>query len=133
MLEKMLPGYYAERIANVEKSEMIEVVQYQTIPKTLSDKNIVEAEKNLAELEIKDILAKKYSDIALRIQEKSLSINETRLTHREKSTDNSQKFKHRMLKHQKHEMLANMDDYSLQAQTKAYCDGFEMVAKNIVL
>ena len=112
---------------------MIEVAQYQAIPKTLSDKNIVEAEKNLAELELRDILAKKYSDIALRIQEKSLSINDTRLTHREKSTDNSQKFKHRMLKHQKHEMLANMDDYSLQSQTKAFCDGFEMVAKNIVL
>ena len=133
MLEKMLPQYYSESIKPVEKTEIHNIKQYQQLPEKITDKQILESEKTLAQLEMADILMKKYSDIALKIQEKSLSINDTRLQHREKSNDNAQKFKHRMSQHNKKEILTNLDNSSLNAATDGFLSGFESIAKNIIL
>lgn len=133
MLEKMLPQYYQESIKPVEKTEIHNINQYQSLPEKITDKQILQSEKNLAQLEIQAILQKKYSDIALRIQEKSLEINDTRLKHREKSNDNAQKFKHQMLNHQKKELITNLDNSSLNAATDGLHNAFEKIQKNIIL
>jgi hypothetical protein len=133
MLEKMLPQYYQESIKPIDKTEIHNVKKYQLLPEKINDKEILQGEKTLAELEMADILLKKYSDIALRIQEKSLDINATRLQHREKSNDNAQKFKRQMLQHHKKELLTNLDNSSLNASTEGIHSGFEMIQKSIML
>ena len=133
MLEKILPQYYETSIEPVDKTEINGIKPYQILPEKITDKDVINAEKSLGELEMKDVLMQKYSDIALRIQEKSLAINATRLKHREKSNDNSQKFKRQMLNHQKHEILNRLDNASLTASTEGFQTGFDSVAKNIIL
>lgn len=133
MLEKMLPQYYSVAIKPVEKTEMHNIKQYQLLPEKITDKQICEGEKTLAQLEMQAILQQKYSDIALRIQEKSLDINATRLQHREKSNDNAQKFKRQMYNHHKKELLTNLDNSSLNASTEGAHTAFETIQKSIML
>ncbi|MFM6135828.1 MAG: hypothetical protein ACKPCP_17015 [Sphaerospermopsis kisseleviana] len=99
---------------------------YAAIPKSVSEKDVVELAKKSGDLEANIELMKLWSEQSLNVQTSALTALDTRINHASQSLKNQQNFKKKMGKHGKDISLHNL----VNQVTQSNYDGFQMALNN---
>ncbi|MFM6002272.1 MAG: hypothetical protein ACKPB7_03175, partial [Sphaerospermopsis kisseleviana] len=99
---------------------------YAAIPKSVSEKDVVELAKKSGDLEANIELMKLWSEQSLNTQNSALSALDVRINHASQSMKNQQQFKKKIGKHGK-----DISSHNLVNQvTQSNYDGFQIALNN---